>query len=286
MSRTISRLIRFLAIDNSVYFGDAILPNGVTDSAAARSARIVTGDIFGDYQFTDQILEVKKLLSPLNPSQVRTIRCLGFNYGRHAIERGLVIDKSYKPVTSLSGPTDPIKVPLIAQDRPGLDYEAELVIVIGKQARDVPEADALDYVFGYTVGNDVSQRYWQVNGGGGQWNFGKCFDTWAPIGPAIVTKAVIGDPGNLKISCKINNEQRQYSNTSDFIFKVQKIVSFLSSGTTLLPGDLIFTGTPEGVGVAFSPPKWLEDGDIVETEIKNIGSIVNQISVEVRQSEI
>ena len=117
----------------------------------------------------------------------------------------------FKPVTALAGPTDPIPVPQIAQEAPGVDYECELVVVIGKQARDVPESEALDYVFGYAIGNDVSQREWQIARGGGQWNIGKGFDDWAPFGPGLVSPTVIPDPQKLKISTRLNGETVQVS---------------------------------------------------------------------------
>lgn len=149
----------------------------------------------------------------------------------------------YKPVTSLAGPTDPIPVHPLAQQGTGLDYECELVAVIGKKCADVPESKALDYVLGYAVGNDVSHRDWQIKRGGGQWSLGKGFDGWAPYGPGIVSSNVIKDPQTLKISTRLNGKVVQESNTSDMIFSVKKTIAFLSQGTTLLPGDVIFTGT-------------------------------------------
>lgn len=149
----------------------------------------------------------------------------------------------YKPKTALAGPLDSIPVPAPAQEVEGLDYECELVVIIGKEVRDLSETDALDCVMGYTVGNDISHREWQLKRGGGQWSLGKGFDGWAPIGPGIVSSAIIKDPQLLRISTKLNGETVQDSSTKDMIFSVARIVSFLSQGTTLLPGDLIFTGT-------------------------------------------
>lgn len=131
----------------------------------------------------------------------------------------------------------------MAQEGEGLDYECELVIVIGKEAKDVPESRALDYVLGYAVGNDVSHRDWQIKRGGGQWGLGKGFDGWAPFGPGIVSSRLIRDPNALHISTRLNGQVVQSSSTRDMIFSVAKVVAFLSQGTTLLPGDLIFTGT-------------------------------------------
>lgn len=148
----------------------------------------------------------------------------------------------YKPATSLAGPTDPIPIHPIAQDGT-LDYECELVAVIGKKCSDVPESKALDYVLGYAVGNDVSHRDWQLKRGGGQWALGKGFDGWAPFGPSLVHADLIKDPQTLRIRTRLNGEVMQDSNTADMIFSVKKTIAFLSQGTTLLPGDVIFTGT-------------------------------------------
>lgn len=183
----------------------------------------------------------------------------------------------YKPVTSITGPTDDIPVPPIAQEGEGLDYECELVVVIGKEARDVPESQALNYVLGYAVGNDVSHRDWQLKRGGGQWSLGKGFDGWAPFGPGIVTPSLIPDPNALKISTKLNGKTVQSSTTKDMIFSVAKTISFLSQGTTLLPGDVIFTGTPQGVGMGRKPQLWLKDGDKVEVSLEGVGSCLNQV---------
>lgn len=131
----------------------------------------------------------------------------------------------------------------MAQEGTGLDYECELVAIIGKEARDVPESRALEYVLGYSVGNDVSHREWQIQRGGGQWALGKGFDGWAPYGPGIVSSSLIKDPQTLQISTKLNGKTVQESSTADMIFGVAKTIAFLSRGTTLLPGDLIFTGT-------------------------------------------
>jgi len=149
----------------------------------------------------------------------------------------------YKPATSLAGPTDPIPVHPMAQEGTGLDYECELVVVIGKRCTDVSEDEALNYVLGYAVGNDVSHRDWQIKLGGGQWSLGKGFDGWAPMGPGIVSSRLIKDPQTLKITTKLNGQVVQESNTADMIFSVKKTIAFLSRGTTLMPGDVIFTGT-------------------------------------------
>ncbi|RYP53305.1 hypothetical protein DL768_001662 [Monosporascus sp. mg162] len=276
-----SRLVRFLAQNGRVYYGDAVLPQEVTDIAKTKQARIITGDIFGKHEVTDKIADVRLLLAPLALEDVRTVRCLGLNYALHAKESKLPIPKYpvlfYKPITALSGPADPIPVHQMAQECPGLDYECELVVVIGKQCNDVPESKALDYVLGYAVGNDVSQREWQIQRGGGQWSLGKGFDGWAPYGPGIVSPELIKDPQKLRISTKLNGETVQESNTADMIFNVKQTISFLSRGTTLLPGDLIFTGTPSGVGMGREPKLWMKDGDVVEVALEGVGTCTNKV---------
>lgn len=149
----------------------------------------------------------------------------------------------YKPVTSLAGPFDPIPIPAMAQEVEGLDYECELVAIIGKAGSNISESDALRHVAGYAVGNDVSHREWQIKRGGSQWSLGKGFDGWAPFGPGIVSSNLIKDPQNLRIQTKVNGKVVQDSNTKDMIFGVAKTIAFLSQGTTLQPGDLILTGS-------------------------------------------
>lgn len=192
----------------------------------------------------------------------------------------------YKPITSLTGPTDPIPIHALAQQFSGLDYECELVAVIGKACSDVPESSALDYVLGYSVGNDVSHRDWQLKYGGGQWGLGKGFDGWAPYGPGIVSPKLIPDPQNLKISTKLNGKTVQESSTGDMIFDIAKTIAFLSQGTTLLPGDLIFTGTPQGVGMGRKPQLWLKDGDVVEVGLEGVGTCVNKVEFAKEKSKL
>ncbi|KAF4122643.1 2-keto-4-pentenoate hydratase/2-oxohepta-3-ene-1,7-dioic acid hydratase (catechol pathway), partial [Geosmithia morbida] len=270
------RLVRFVATDGQVYYGDAVLPAGETDISKARTARIIDGDVLGRHHVTDQVATIRHLLSPLSPSQTGTLRCLGLNYALHAKETGLPEPGYpvlfYKPVTSTAGPSDPIPVPLVAQESAGLDYECELVVVVGRRCTGVSETDALDYVLGYSVGDDVSHRDWQINRGGGQWSLGKGFDGWAPYGPGIVSAKTIKDPQGLRIWTKLNGQTVQNSSTSDMIFNVRKIISFLSQGVTLLPGDLIFTGTPSGVGMGRKPQLWLKDGDVVEVGLEGVGT--------------
>jgi 2-keto-4-pentenoate hydratase/2-oxohepta-3-ene-1,7-dioic acid hydratase in catechol pathway len=157
-----------------------------------------------------------------------------------------------------------------------VDFEGELVVVIGASGRRIPRAKAMDYVFGYTIGHDVSARDWQKNKEGKQWLLGKSFDAFAPIGPEVVTKDEIADPHALKIQTRLNGEMMQNSNTGEMIFRVDELIAYISQVTTLEPGDLIFTGTPSGVGVARNPQRFLKPGDVVEIEIEKLGILRNE----------
>ncbi len=223
-------------------------------------------------------LEVESLdiLAPIsNPEKVI---CIGLNYADHAEESGMAIPTEpvvfSKFASSIVGPTDPIESPPSSTK---LDYEAELVVVIGKSGRHISEADAFDYVAGYTVGHDVSARDYQLEKPAGQWILGKTFDTFAPIGPCIVTRDEIPDPHNLEIRCILNGEIVQDSNTRHLIFRIETLISYLSHVFTLNPGDLIFTGTPPGVGMGKDPQVWLKPGDDVVCEIDGLGRIENTV---------
>lgn len=217
-----------------------------------------------------------KKLAPINNS--RAIFCVGMNYKDHCIEQNYPIPKEPIIFNKLGrcvvNPGDIIKTNGRTDE---LDFEVELAIVIGKQAKNISETMAPEYIAGYTVAHDVSARDWQIKRNGGQWFIGKTFDTFAPIGPCIVSGDSI-DPNNLEISCTLNGEQVQKGNTSEFIFRPAPIVAWLSSFVTLYPGDLIFTGTPCGVGCFRKPQLWLKDGDVVTCTIEGIGSITNAVS--------
>ncbi|PQE28268.1 fumarylacetoacetate hydrolase protein [Rutstroemia sp. NJR-2017a WRK4] len=183
----------------------------------------------------------------------------------------------YKPPTSLSSPSSPIPIPPLAQSTPGLDYECELIIIISRPCTNISPSEAASYILGYCVGNDVSHREWQLARGGGQWALGKGFDGWAPYGPGIVSPRIIEDPQGLRIWTKLNGRMVQESSTRDMIFGVKETVAFLSQGTTLMPGDVIFTGTPQGVGMGRKPQLWLQDGDIVEVGLEGVGTCTNKV---------
>jgi 2-keto-4-pentenoate hydratase/2-oxohepta-3-ene-1,7-dioic acid hydratase in catechol pathway len=184
-----------------------------------------------------------------------------------------------KSAGAAQDPDAPILLPRrLRSDK--VDYEAELAVVIGKAAKNVSREKALDYVLGYTCANDVSARDWQKDGGGGQWCRGKSFDTFCPLGPVIVTTDEITDPHTLKIAARVNGETLQDWSTNDMIFDIATIVEFLSSSNTLLPGTVILTGTPHGVGMARTPPRWLLAGDVAEIEIEKIGILRNPVAEE------
>jgi 2-keto-4-pentenoate hydratase/2-oxohepta-3-ene-1,7-dioic acid hydratase in catechol pathway len=213
---------------------------------------------------------------------------IGLNYAAHAAEQGaktperpVVFSKAAFAVVP-SG--TPIRVPKLCQDQAQVDWEGELVIVIGSGpggalCRDVPKERALDFVLGYAAGNDVSARWWQKQGSGGQFNRGKSFDTFAPMSDVTPASAV-PNPGNLRLTTKVNSAVMQDSSTSDLIFDVATLVSDLSRGWTLVPGTAIFTGTPSGVGMARNPQVYLKHGDGVEVTIESVGTVTNRVEFE------
>ena len=218
--------------------------------------------------------EPVQLLAPVQRGE--KVLCVGLNYRDHAVETGAAIPTEpvifCKLPSALTGPDAPIILP---PESDSVDYEAELVVVIGKTARRVSESDAMDCVFGYCCGHDVSARDWQKDKPGGQWLLGKTFDTFAPIGPYLVHKSQVKDPSGLHVQMRINGETMQDSDTSQFIFSVAQIISYISHVATLRPGDLIFTGTPPGVGAARRPPRFLKPGDHCEVEVEGLGVLSN-----------
>ncbi len=254
-------------------------PSGNINYAAEQEggAFRIEGDLFGDYSVTSEPAEVTKLLAPVDPE---IILCIGLNYKFHAEESGMPEPKFpvlfVKGRNALQHPGDPIEIPTTLASHK-VDYECELAVVIGKTCKNATRENALDYVLGYTCANDVSARDWQIEWGGSQWTRGKTFDTFAPLGPRLVTADEIGDPNALKIKTILNGETVQDWNTDDMIFSVAEIIEFLSGSTTLLPGTVIITGTPHGVGMARKPPLWLKSGDEVTIEIEKIGKLTNPV---------
>lgn len=206
--------------------------------------------------------------------------CIGLNYEDHAEETGAPIPE--KPIVfakfanTIIGHGEPIVIPPITSQ---VDYEAELAVVIGRTARNVPEAQALDHVYGYTNANDVSARDIQL-GEGGQWTRGKAIDTFCPLGPYLVTSDEVPDPQDLSIRCTLNGEVVQDGTTAKMIFSVAELVAFLSTGMTLMPGDVIITGTPPGVGMARDPQLWMKPGDEVTIEVEGFGALTNPVQAE------
>ena len=240
----------------------------------------IEGDIFGDCRVTDRPADAVKRLAPVQPTG---ILCIGLNYRFHAEETRSAIPEHpvvfMKLPAAVQHPGEPILLPThLKSDK--VDYEGELVVVIGKAAKNVSREDALGYVLGYTCGNDVSARDWQKSAGGGQWCRGKTFDTFCPLGPVLVTADEIPDPNTLGIRTLLNGETMQNGNTRNMLFDVPALIAFLSGSTTLMPGTVIMTGTPEGVGMARKPPVWLKEGDTVTVEIEKIGALANPVRKE------
>lgn len=252
---------------------------GAFDPDVPDRASVIDGDIFGDVELSGRIERIEVLLPPVTPPN---IIALGLNYGKHAEETEL--RKPERPVTFLKATTSiighgaPIVLPAAGPDE--VDYEAELAIIIGRKAKNVSRADASNYILGFACANDVSARDWQWRKQQEQWARGKSFDTFCPIGPYLVTKDEMEDAGRLRIRTILNGEIMQDSNTSDMIFDIPAIISDISASLTLLPGTVILTGTPEGVGYTRVPPVFLKEGDRVTVSIENIGELTNPVTRE------
>lgn len=266
------KIIRFIS-------GQGEMLYGIYSSDYPGSAMIMEGDISGGFTITKKQAAIEKLLPPVAPVN---ILALGINYRKHGEETSLSVPAEpilfLKATSSVTGPDHPIVLPAAGPDQ--VDYEAELALVIGKTAKNIAPAEALDYIFGFTCANDVSARDWQFERQKGQWARGKSFDTFCPLGPWIVTKDEIDDPDDLAIRAVLNGRTVQKSRTSEMIFNVRTIVSRLSRSMTLHPGTVILTGTPEGVGFARRPPVFLKPGDVIRVEIEKIGTLSNRVTAE------
>ncbi|KAF8138776.1 hypothetical protein EV363DRAFT_545326 [Boletus edulis] len=283
-----TRLIRFIAAETSqVHIGQPVDPKLDVGLAAWNKQTIKAYEILGSAldpaaQVTNTVLTVKELLAPLSREELKVVRCLGLNYSDHAAEIKMAKPAApilfYKPLSSMIGPNAPISVPVVAQpvEVHLPDYEVELTIVIGKTAKNVSEAEALDYVLGYTAANDVSFRKHQMTTS--QWGFSKGFDNTTPFGPCIVSNNAIPDPQLIPLTCTLNGKTLQNGNTKDQIFNVRQTIAFLSQATTLEPGSIILTGTPAGVGFARKPAIMLKHGDDSRVWIGHgIGTLVNPV---------
>jgi 2-keto-4-pentenoate hydratase/2-oxohepta-3-ene-1,7-dioic acid hydratase in catechol pathway len=224
-------------------------------------------------------LPAESLLAPV-PDPEKVI-CVGLNYADHARESGAPLPE--EPVlfnkfpTALLAHGRPIVLPRVSSE---VDYEAELVVVIGRGGRHIPRDRAWEHVAGYCPGHDVSARDWQLRKPGKQWLLGKTFDTFAPCGPALVTRDDVPEPGKLRIQFRLNGRTMQDSNTDQLIFPIDELVAYVSQVCTLAPGDLIFTGTPPGVGFARQPPVFLQPGDVAEVEIERLGVLRNPVAAD------
>jgi 2-keto-4-pentenoate hydratase/2-oxohepta-3-ene-1,7-dioic acid hydratase in catechol pathway len=264
------KIIRFLTEHQGILYGQY-------DPDQPDYACIIEGDIFQDFHVTPKKVKIKKLLCPIQSSN---ILALGLNYRRHAQETKMDVPDYpivfMKATSSVIGHEEPILLPAAGPER--VDYEAELAVVIGKSVKNLKTSEALDCILGYTCANDISARDWQFEKQKGQWVRGKSFDTFCPLGPWLVTKDEIADPNRLHVRAILNEgDILQDSDTSNMIFDIAAIISFLSQSMTLLPGTVILTGTPEGVGFTRQPPLFLKAGDRITVEIEGVGRLSNPV---------
>ena len=267
------KIARFVTEDGDIAYG-LVYPEypGVAD--------VIESFLYeGSITPTGRQVRVKRFLPPVIPVN---IFCLGLNYGSHASETGVLRPERpvffIKSTNSVTGHGTPIMLPLAGPAE--VDFEAELAVVIGRECKNVSIHEAVDCILGYTCANDVSARDWQIFKQMKQWARGKSFDTFCPLGPYVVTKDEIGDPQRLGIRAVLNDHVMQDSNTSQMIFDIPSIICSLSASTTLFPGTVILTGTPEGVGFTRHPPIYLKEGDIITISIEGIGELTNPVRKE------
>lgn len=283
-----NRFVRYISEDGQERFGEPLLDSADDDVSAlaakgALDVEILEGDNPLSSQRTGRTEKVSKLLGPLRVQDVPIIRCIGLNYKTHIKETGRALPEVptvfTKPAPAVADHGSPIPIPRIAQQQ--CDYEGELTILIGRDAKDVPPEHALDYVAAYTVGNDVSTRDWQREpdkaGVVPQWSFSKSFDKYAPLGPALISASVLGAADKQELKTFVNGDLRQHGNTGDLCHGVRELIAFCSQGQTLQKGSLIMTGTPGGVGLFMKPPTFLKHGDEVVVEVGGIGKLWNTI---------
>jgi 2-keto-4-pentenoate hydratase/2-oxohepta-3-ene-1,7-dioic acid hydratase in catechol pathway len=266
------KLVRFISEDDRVLCG-------LYEEELPAEPRIIEGDIFGEFSIGRERARIRHFLPPVAPCNILAI---GLNYRRHADETGLTTPPDpvlfIKAANSTVGHGEPVLLPLAGPDR--VDYEAELAVIIGKGGKNISVSTAMEHVLGYTCSNDISARDWQMEKQGKQWARGKSFDTFCPLGPYLVTRDEVPDPSGLRIRAIINGSTLQDGNTSAMIFDVPALISNLSLSMTLLPGTVIMTGTPEGVGFTRTPPVYLRDGDVVTVDIEKIGQLTNSVRSE------
>ncbi|HEY5497903.1 MAG TPA: fumarylacetoacetate hydrolase family protein [Syntrophales bacterium] len=266
------KICRCLTEDGQIHYG-------LYSSETSGTMQVLEGDIFNSLKPTDKYLKILTYLPPVAPPN---IFALGFSYRKHADEIGT--DVSPYPVvfikasTSVTGHDTHILLPAAGPDQ--VDYEGELAVIIGKAGKNIKASEAMNHVLGYTCANDVSARDWQFEKQKGQWTRGKGFDTFCPLGPCLVTRDEIQDPNRLSIRTMINDQVVQDASTAGMIYDIATIVSDLSHSLTLLPGTVILTGTPEGVGFTRHPPLFLREGDRVTVTIEGIGTLINAVQRE------
>ncbi|KAF9869296.1 fumarylacetoacetate hydrolase family protein [Colletotrichum karsti] len=285
------RLIRFVDDNDVEHFGEPEIQNETQLTELLEKNELWAVALDGASPVSpltkgDRV-HVKALRPLLAPKDVPIIRCIGLNYVKHIKEGGRTPPPYpsvfIKPATSVASYNEDVPIPKVAQDGT-VDYEGELAFVIGKPAKNVAKEKALEYVAGYLTANDVSARAWQRDsakaGGVPQWCFSKGFDKFAPLSPMLVSPSVVGNASDLLLQTFVNGEERQHESTGDLLFGVEEIVSFCSQGTTLEPGTVILTGTPSGVAMGMKPPKYLNDGDVVEVRISKLGGVKNKMVFE------
>ncbi|KIY01280.1 uncharacterized protein Z520_02832 [Fonsecaea multimorphosa CBS 102226] len=280
-----SRIVRFRNSAGQIFYGE-VPGDDLVDQKSLVGSKVAVykgeSPFDNDFSLTDNKEEISEVLAPL--AQVPIFECVGVNYLKHVQETGSEAPKYpvifKKAPDALAGPFEDVPVHPDCQGE--MDYEAELCAIIGKDCKNATKENALDYVLGYTAGNDVSSRFWQrKERSGGQHGSAKGFDKFAPIGPVIVSPSAIGDPHNLSLKTIVNGiDVRQEARTDDLIFKLPEIIAHLSRGTTLRPGTVIMSGTPSGVAAYMKPPRFLKDGDVVDVEIEKIGRLSNKMVFE------
>jgi 2-keto-4-pentenoate hydratase/2-oxohepta-3-ene-1,7-dioic acid hydratase in catechol pathway len=266
------KIVRFLTEDGRLLYG-------VVHGQGDNEAKTIEGDIFSRFEITNKVEKIGRILAPVDPPN---IIALGLNYGKHAEETG--IRKPEVPVIFLKGTNSitahgsDIILPKAGPDQ--VDFEAELAVVIGRDAKNVPPEEVGNYIFGYTCANDVSARDWQIHKQKKQWARGKSFDTFCPLGPCLVTRDEIEDPDDLPIKAILNGKIMQDASTADMLFSIRAIISDISRSMTLRKGTIIMTGTPDGVGFTREPPLFLREGDTIDVEIEKVGKLSNTVTRE------
>jgi 2-keto-4-pentenoate hydratase/2-oxohepta-3-ene-1,7-dioic acid hydratase in catechol pathway len=275
LEETEARVIRFEDGSGSEYFGV------FADEEQTKAFQVHRDEESGRLHVAGDALPVESVLPPVDPPAVW---CVGLNYRAHAAEAKMEVPAVpvffLKAWSSLVGHNGVVVIPACAREPREVDYEGELAVVIGAECRNASEHNALDFVLGYTIANDISARRWQGKKGGGQWSRAKSFDTFCPLGPYIVPRRLVPDPQKLRIRTLLNGEVMQDASTDDMVFSVAEIVAALSQGTTLHPGTVILTGTPAGVGYTRAPPVYLKKGDVVEVEIDLLGKLTSHVAEE------